>query len=192
MRGIRILRRAWGTLKKRNGKTVVQKQTPIGVAEYQQSLEKGEVPAELTPGSVRYWSDFNRVFMHPRSVVQLNDYELSSSIQPFERWQTGEELFAELDKEHDLLDRDLRPFVEEADHMQAIQVFTTIDDAWGGFAARYSERLRDEYAKSVVWVWGLQDSGMGLNRVGGFSDPMVDLIYANRDILTNKSRKNAC
>ncbi|KLU83516.1 hypothetical protein MAPG_02574 [Magnaporthiopsis poae ATCC 64411] len=147
-----------------NGKTVVQKQTPIEVAEYQQSLEKGEVPMGLTPGSVRYWSDFNRVFMHPRSVVQLNDYELNSSIQPFERWQTGEELFAELDKEHDLLDRDLRPFVEEADHMQAIQVFTTIDDAWGGFASRYAERLRDEYAKSVVWVWGLQDSGVGLNR----------------------------
>ncbi|KAL8294234.1 hypothetical protein RB597_008017 [Gaeumannomyces tritici] len=147
-----------------SGKTVVQKQTPIEVAEYQQSLEKGETPAELTPGSVRYWSDFNRVFMHPRSVVQLNDYELNSSIQPFERWQAGEELFAELDKEHDLLDRDLRPFVEEADQMQAIQVFTTIDDAWGGFAARYAERLRDEYAKSIVWVWGLQDSAPGLNR----------------------------
>ncbi|KAL8322035.1 hypothetical protein RB593_004208 [Gaeumannomyces tritici] len=147
-----------------SGKTVVQKQTPIEVAEYQQSLEKGETPAELTPGSVRYWSDFNRVFMHPRSVVQLNDYELNSSIQPFERWQAGEELFAELDKEHDLLDRDLRPFVEEADQMQAIQVFTTINDAWGGFAARYAERLRDEYAKSIVWVWGLQDSAPGLNR----------------------------
>ncbi|KAI6371643.1 hypothetical protein MCOR25_003925 [Pyricularia grisea] len=147
-----------------SGKTVVQRQEPIQVAAYQQSLEAGEPAEQLTPKAVRYWSDFNRVYMHPRSIVQLSDYELNSSLRPFERWPTGGELFSELDREHDLLDRDLRPFVEEADHMQGIQLFTTIDDAWGGFAARYAERLRDEYGKSVIWVWGLQDSAAGLNR----------------------------
>lgn len=148
-----------------SGKTVVQRQEPIQVAAYQQSLEVGEPAEQLTPSAVRYWSDFNRLYMHPRSVVQLSDYELNSSLRPFERWPTGGELFSELDREHDLLDRDLRPFVEEADHMQGIQLFTTIDDAWGGFAARYAERLRDEYGKFVIWVWGLQDSAAGLNRV---------------------------
>jgi hypothetical protein len=76
---------------------------------------------------------------------------------PFENWDAGEELFNSLDKEHDLLDRDLRPFAEEADHMQGIQLLSGIDDAWGGFAARYMDRLRDEFGKTTIWLWGLED-----------------------------------
>ncbi|ROW12662.1 hypothetical protein VMCG_00173 [Cytospora schulzeri] len=147
------------------GQTVVQRAEPIAPSAYQQSLDAGqEHPTRPTAGDVRYWSDFNRVYYHPRSIVQLNEYELNSSLAPFERWDAGEELFAGLDKEHDIVDRDMRPFVEEADQMQGIQVMTTLDDAWGGFAARYLERLRDEYGKTTIWVWGLQDSFQGVNR----------------------------
>lgn len=147
------------------GQAVVQKAEPIEPSAYQKSLDAGLEPPQLTTDSVRYWSDFNRVFYHPRSIVQLNEYDLNSSIAPFERWDSGEELFAELDKEHDLLDRDMRPFAEEADHMQGIQIMTTVDDAWGGFASRYIERLRDEYGKTTVWVWGLQEGFQGVSRV---------------------------
>jgi hypothetical protein len=97
--------------------------------------------------------------------VQLNEYELNSTLMPFEKWPAGEDLFDSLDKEHDLLDRDLRPFVEEADHMQGIQLMTSLDDAWGGFAAKYMDRLRDEYGKTTIWVWGLEDSMKSTPRV---------------------------
>jgi hypothetical protein len=147
------------------GQTVLHRQQPIEASPYQESLDAGLAPPELTTSTVRYWSDFNRVFFHPRSVVQLNEYELNSTLMPFENWAMGEELFGNLDKEHDLLDRDLRPFVEEADQMQGIQIMTGIDDAWGGFAARYVERIRDEYGKAPVWVFGLQESVRGLPRV---------------------------
>lgn len=147
------------------GRTVVQRQDPIAPSAYQQALDAGLETVRPTTDSVRYWSDFNRVFYHPRSVVQLNDYELNSSLVPFERWDTGEELFAGLDRDQDIVDRDLRPFAEEADQMQGIQVMTTLDDAWGGFASRYVERLRDEYGKTAIWVWGLQSSWQGVNRV---------------------------
>ncbi|KAM7194994.1 Tubulin domain containing protein [Naviculisporaceae sp. PSN 640] len=140
-----------------NGPTSVTKLQPIEQSAYQQSLDLGVEPPPLTTENVRYWSDFNRVFYHPRSVVQLNEYELNSSIAPFERFSSGEELFGELDKEHDLLDRDLRLFAEEADQMQGISIMASLDDAWGGFAARYLERLRDEYGKTVLWVWGGKD-----------------------------------
>jgi hypothetical protein len=43
---------------------------------------------------------------------------------------------------------------------------TTFDDAWGGFASDYLERLRDEYGKTVIWVWGLEDSTKSIPRVG--------------------------
>ncbi|KAI3344048.1 tubulin domain-containing protein [Ustulina deusta] len=146
------------------GQAVVHRQQPIEASAYQESLDSGQVPPELTTGTVRYWSDFNRVFYHPRSIVQLNEYELNSTLMPFEKWHMGEELFSNLDKEHDLLDRDLRPFVEEADQMQGIQIMTGIDDAWGSFAAKYAERIRDEYGKAPVWVFGMQEPVRGLPR----------------------------
>ncbi|KAK9419222.1 putative Protein dml-1 [Seiridium unicorne] len=147
-----------------NGQTVVQRQQPINPSAYQESLDAGTAAPELTTSSVRYWSDFSRVFYHPRSIVQLNEYELNSSLMPFEKYYMGEELFSSLDKDHDIVDRDLRPFVEEADHMQGVQIMTGIDDAWGGFAAKYLERLRDEYGKTPVWVWGLQEPTAGIPR----------------------------
>lgn len=84
---------------------------------------------------------------------------------PFEKFGVGEDLFNSLDKEHDILDRDLRPFAEESDQLQGIQMMTGIDDAWGGFAARYMDRIRDEYGKTAVWVWGSEDSLKSIPRV---------------------------
>jgi hypothetical protein len=144
---------------------VIQKLQPIEPSQYQESLDAGAAAPELTTSTVRYWSDFNCVFFHPRSIVQLNEYELNSSLMPFEKWDMGNELFSSLDKDHDIIDRDLRPFLEEADQMQGFQVMTGIDDAWGGFATKYIERMRDEYGKTPIWVWGLQEPTVGIPRV---------------------------
>lgn len=130
---------------------------PIQPSPYQQALEQGLQSPQLSSQTVRFWSDYNHLFYHPRSIVQLNEYELNSSLMPFEKWQTGEELFANLDREFDLLDRDLRPFLEECDQLQALQIFSNIDDAWGGFTARYLERVSDELGKGCRWVFGLQN-----------------------------------
>ncbi|PMD23979.1 tubulin nucleotide-binding domain-like protein [Hyaloscypha hepaticicola] len=140
-----------------NGPAVIQRQAAIQQSAYQQSLEEGLDAPQLTTQSVRYWSDFNKVYFNPKSIVQLNEHELSSALMPFDSWGVGEDLFNSLDKEHDLLDRDLRVFAEEADHMQGIQIIAGVDDAWGGFAARYMDRIRDEYGKTTVYFWGLED-----------------------------------
>ncbi|KAI5290092.1 mtDNA inheritance, partitioning of the mitochondrial organelle [Ascosphaera aggregata] len=142
------------------GNKIVQKQPAIPRIEYQQNLDLGLPAPALTAQSVRYWSDFNRVFYHPRSIVQLNSYELHSQIAPFDSWTAGEELFKEIDSEEDILDRDFRPFVEECDQLNGIQVFAGIDDAWGGFTARYIDSLRDEFGKTGIWVWGTQDDAV--------------------------------
>ena len=145
----------------RDGPTVVRKEPTIGTSQYQIDLDQGSASSALTTDTVRYWSDFNRVFYHPRSINQLNEYELNSSLTPFDSWDAGEELFGTLDKEHDLLDRDLRPFVEECDQLQGLQIMSSISDGWGGFSARYLERLRDEFGKTGLWVWALEDSTRG-------------------------------
>ncbi|KAL9031268.1 MAG: hypothetical protein Q9196_000706 [Gyalolechia fulgens] len=140
------------------GSVVKQQEAPIAQSEYQKALDESvEEPPKLSTQAVRYWSDFSRVFYHPRSVVQINDYELGSTILPFEQWSCGEDLFSTLDKEHDLLDQDVRPWAEECDQMQGIQIFASADDAWGGFASTYIQSLRDEYGKTALWFWGLEE-----------------------------------
>ncbi|SZF01368.1 unnamed protein product [Blumeria hordei] len=141
----------------RNGPTVVQREPVIQKNPYQQSLEQGSDLMPIVPDSVKYWSDFSRVFFHPKSIVQLNQLDVNPNLMPFETWDAGEELFSSIDKEHDILDRDLRTFIEEADQMQAIQIFASIDDAWGGFSAKYLDRIRDEYSKTTVAFWGSAD-----------------------------------
>jgi hypothetical protein len=88
-----------------------------------------------------------------------------SQVEPLDQWDFGEELFKTEDQEHDLLDRDLRLFVEECDQMQGFQVFSGADDAWAGFAGRYVERIRDEYGRKSIWIWGAEDDSNGITRV---------------------------
>ncbi|KAK1062293.1 mtDNA inheritance, partitioning of the mitochondrial organelle [Friedmanniomyces endolithicus] len=140
-----------------SGATVPLRLSSIAPSGYQQALDQGTNPPRLATDTVRFWSDYNHLFYHPRSIVQLNEYELSSTLMPFEQWSSGEELFVSLDREHDLLDRDLRPFLEECDQLQGLQVLTGIDDAWGGFAAKYLERVSDDLGKGCRWVFGLHD-----------------------------------
>ncbi|KAI9808226.1 MAG: hypothetical protein M1825_004683 [Sarcosagium campestre] len=144
-----------------DGPSSLQQQPGIEQNAYQKGLDRGVEPPTLTTDTVRFWSDFNRVFYHPKSIVQINEYELNSSLMPFEKWDVGEELFQNLDREHDLLDRDLRPFLEECDLLQGLQIMTGADDAWGGFCRQYLDRLRDESGKTSIWVWGLQDGAKG-------------------------------
>lgn len=36
-------------------------------------------------------------------------------------------------------------------------MFACGDDAWGGFASKYVEVLRDEYGKMPIWTWGIEE-----------------------------------
>ncbi|KAM0714004.1 hypothetical protein Q7P37_010968 [Cladosporium fusiforme] len=145
------------------GRTTEMRLPRIEPSPYQLALDAGGELPRLNTDSVRFWSDYNHVFYHPRSIVQLNEYEVNSSLMPFERFATGEELFANLDREHDLLDRDLRPFLEECDHFQGLQIFSSTDDAWGGFTARYLERVADELGKCSRWVFASEEGGKSAN-----------------------------
>jgi len=144
---------------KRRSKPVIQRSQPIPPSDYQTRLDAGLKPPPLTTSSVRYWSDYSRLYYHPKSLVQLSDFELSDTLMPFETWELGFDLFEKMEREVDIMDRDLRPFVEECDGMQGMQILTGIDDAWGGWASGWIERLRDEYGKPSIWTWGLGDQG---------------------------------
>ena len=146
---------------------VLHQDPEIKQSDFQRCLDDGVLSAHnLSTKVVRYWSDFNRVFYHPRSIVQINDYEVGSTLMPFEKWDSGEDLFASMDRDVDLLDRDVRVWAEECDQMQGIHVFTGGDDAWSAFAARYIESLRDEFGKMGIWTWGFEEEQGKGQKVG--------------------------
>lgn len=109
-----------------------------------------------------------------------------NQLSPFDRWDVGEDLFMSEDQEHELLDRDLRPFVEECDQMQGFQVVTGADDAWAGFASKYLEGLRDEFGRKSVWVWGLEEA----RQAGRVSNPTFVRFRLGKRLNTNLSRKS--
>jgi hypothetical protein len=154
-------------------KPIVQRTQPIPQSAYQEHLDAGLNPPPLRPSTVRYWSDYSRVFYHPKSIVQLSEFDVNDKLMPFERWEVGMELFEKLEREVDLVDRDLRPFMEECDGVQGLQIFTGVDDAWGGWASGWLERLRDEYGKMSIWTWGLGDHG---------ANPAVGRVYVLRSL----------
>jgi len=140
-------------------KPIVHKAAPIPRSTYQQHLDAGLEPPQLSTSTVKYWSDYSRIYYHPKSIVQLSEFDVNDKLMPFESWDVGIELFEKLEREADLVDRDLRPFVEECDGLQGLQIMTGVDDAWGGWASGWIERLRDEYGKLSIWTWGLGDQG---------------------------------
>lgn len=143
---------------RRGHESTVLRQPRIPSHPYQQHLDQGLDPAPLSSSNVRYWSDFNRVYYHPRSLVPLSIHDIptSSHLQSFNDWTTGEELFESLEREHDMFDRDIRYFAEECDQLQGFQIYASSGDAWGGWTASALQRLRDEFGKISVWVWGLE------------------------------------
>ena len=61
-------------------------------------LVQGEESVPPTVESVRFWSDFNSVYYHPRSIVQLYQYEINSPLRAFENHLHGRDLFHSIDK----------------------------------------------------------------------------------------------
>lgn len=173
-------------------KPIVQRAAEtIPQSAYQEHLDAGLDPPPLSASSVRYWSDYSRVYYHPKSIVQLSEFDVNDKLMPFESWDVGMELFEKLEREVDLVDRDLRPFVEECDGIQGLQIFTGVDDAWGGWTSGWLERLRDEYGKLSIWTWGLGDHGANTTtpRVGHCSTSQYsELLKHFRKNVCNKSQ----
>ncbi|KKA30352.1 hypothetical protein TD95_001040 [Thielaviopsis punctulata] len=171
----------------------VHRADPIAPSAFQAALDAGRPPLRPSATDVRFWSDTARVYLHPRSLVALDNIELAApkdaaAVGPAP-WARGTQLFHTLDAAHDLLDRDLRPLAEEADCLQAVQVVAALDDVWAPFAAAYVERLRDDFGKTCVLVWGpttpeapADSAAMRRARIEAKARALVDL-YAHASLV---------
>ncbi|XP_016309052.1 protein misato homolog 1 [Sinocyclocheilus anshuiensis] len=104
-------------------------------------------------GSVRVWSDFLRIHLHPRTVSVINQYNHDGESERLEVFGQGEALLKGPVLE-DLEDR-LHFFVEECDYLQGFQVLCDLADGFSGLGSKVTELLQDSYGGRGILTWGV-------------------------------------
>lgn len=120
-------------------------------------------------GSVKVWSDFLRLHLHPRTISVIHQYNHDGEAHRLEAFGQGEALLQASVLE-DLEDR-LHFFVEECDYLQGFQVFCDLADGFSGLGSKVTEMLQDSYSGRGILTWGLAP----VNHPN--STPMKDLYH---------------
>ncbi|KAM4807406.1 protein misato homolog 1 isoform X3 [Urocitellus parryii] len=112
-----------------------------------------EIPKPLE-SSVRVWSDFLRVHLHPRSICMIQKYNHDGETGRLEAFGQGESVLKEPRYLEELEDR-LHFYVEECDYLQGFQILCDLHDGFSGVGAKAAELLQDEYSGRGIITWGL-------------------------------------
>uniref|UniRef100_A0A8D1C0P7 Protein misato homolog 1 n=1 Tax=Sus scrofa TaxID=9823 RepID=A0A8D1C0P7_PIG len=111
-------------------------------------------PLIPTEGSIKVWSDFLRVHLHPRSICMIQKYNHDGETGRLEAFGQGESILKEPKYLEALEDR-LHFYVEECDYLQGFQVLCDLHDGFSGVGAKAAELLQDEYSGRGIITWGL-------------------------------------
>ncbi|CAK6971591.1 protein misato homolog 1 isoform X1 [Scomber scombrus] len=104
-------------------------------------------------GSVKVWSDFLRIHLHPRTISVIHQYNHDGEAHRLEAFGQGESLLQGSVLE-DLEDK-LHFFVEECDYLQGFQVLCDLADGFAGLGSKVTEMLQDSYSGRGILTWGL-------------------------------------
>lgn len=111
-------------------------------------------PVIPTEGSIRVWSDFLRVHLHPRSICMIQKYNHDGEAGRLEAFGQGESILKEPKYLEELEDR-LHFYVEECDYLQGFQILCDLHNGFSGVGAKAAELLQDEYSGRGIITWGL-------------------------------------
>ncbi|CCG81272.1 Protein dml-1 [Taphrina deformans PYCC 5710] len=113
---------------------------------FQTSLEESVTPdgGLLSVDNVRYWSDYNTQFYRPQSYLPLNAFAETTQLDDFD---AGRGAWKSRTQRSDILDTDLRPFLEECDLLQGINLVSCLIDGWGGWTTELVLELASEFPK---------------------------------------------
>ncbi|PSR73010.1 hypothetical protein PHLCEN_2v11114 [Hermanssonia centrifuga] len=80
-----------------------------------------EDPIQADDSKIRFWSDYNRVYFHPRTIHSLPD--LSDWENAEGDWALGRDTFHKFNEDTDFMEESFRPFVEECDSLQVCLIW---------------------------------------------------------------------
>ncbi|KAI8647274.1 tubulin domain-containing protein [Parasitella parasitica] len=108
--------------------------------------------------TVNNWSDYNRIYYHPRTINPIVTHQMDNDITPFDNFTIGKQSYQDNEKEMDIFEDNFRFFVEECDNLQGFQILTDVDDAFGGFSEGLLHNICDEFGKTPIMTYGMSDS----------------------------------
>lgn len=115
--------------------------------------------------AVKVWSDFNTMYFHPRTIVELRAFNHDDSCAPFEQFQQGWDAWvSDPALRDDFIDEKLRYFLEECDSPQAVQVFADCFDGFSGLSAAVLEEVREAVGKLSIITFGLENTDIPTQR----------------------------
>ncbi|WBW73355.1 mitochondrial inheritance GTPase, tubulin-like [Schizosaccharomyces osmophilus] len=122
------------------------------------NLEQMPSIPNIENGTIKHWSDFNRLLFDPKYLYPINSLDLNSEGSSFE---LGEEAFRRHNNEQNVWDDSLRPLIEECDGMQGFQFVVDVNTGWSGFMTSYLQYIEDELqdAGLPVWIFGVKNTG---------------------------------
>ncbi|XP_019906000.1 protein misato homolog 1 isoform X2 [Esox lucius] len=124
----------------------------VSVETINSRLERAQKGYQLE-GSVRVWSDFLRIHLHPRTISVIHKYNHDGETHLLEAFGQGEALLQGTVLE-ELEDR-LHFFIEECDYLQGFQVMCDLADGFSGLGSKVTEMLQDSYGGRGILTWGL-------------------------------------
>ena len=114
---------------------------------------------------MQFWSDYNRIYHHPRSITEINQYTYGDDLKKFGTFAQGQDVFADQElvwmvigsqiQKNMLMEDRVRFFMEESDSPQGFQVFADVHDGFAGFASDFMEAIKDEYPKKSIFTMGM-------------------------------------
>ncbi|CAJ0827935.1 7112_t:CDS:10 [Entrophospora sp. SA101] len=109
--------------------------------------------------SVKMWSDFNKIYYHPKSINRVTQYQYDDEFMPFDVFSFGKNAYLDHQKEDEnSFDENFRFFAEECDLIQGFQIITNLNDGFGGFSCGFVEQLIEEYPKKSVLTFGINET----------------------------------
>ncbi|KAG4107676.1 tubulin nucleotide-binding domain-like protein [Neocallimastix lanati (nom. inval.)] len=127
--------------------------------EYQKLFNSGYNPKslDLNENTVKSWSDFNISYYHPKTSIELSEYNVNDETTPFGSFSCGEELYTNGQYGDLLMDDNLRFFLEDCDQLQGFQIICETTSAFGGFTSKLIEEINDEFGHHNVLVYGVEN-----------------------------------
>ncbi|KAF4081773.1 hypothetical protein AMELA_G00165080 [Ameiurus melas] len=124
----------------------------VAVETVNSSLERMQRSYRLE-GSVKVWSDFLRLHLHPRTISIINQYNHDGEVARLEVFGQGEVLLQGSVLEE--LEDKLHFFIEECDYLQGFQVLCDMANGFSGLGSKVTELLQDSYSGRGILTWGM-------------------------------------
>ncbi|RKO83228.1 tubulin domain-containing protein [Blyttiomyces helicus] len=148
----------------RQGAVERHEEEPFAKNQFLQHLDSEAPPAATdTPvtfsqdldSTVQVWTDFNKIYHHPRTIVELTQFQHADETNPFALYSQGRRVFADQETRDEVIENRIRFFAEESDSLQGFNVIADVADGFAGFTADLLEYVSDDYAKKAIFTHGI-------------------------------------